>query len=459
MLIHLINVTLTDHQKRRVKMIRDRFNIADVARIHGLDILRETGGETQCVCPFCGDKRGKFSYILNKGGKENMYHCFKCGASGTAVDLHIELSDRNFDMEDDRYKAAIKDIFEAINGDTALMSYHSRTKELIASAPLETQRASDRVISETYYALLRLCKLNPEHKKDLIRRGLDEVSIKRFRFKSTPKDPKEVCRILIARGYTLEGVPGFYLDDENHWTFSIAGGGYFCPSFDAETNYITGFQIRVDNPKRDAKYLWFSSAGKNKGVTSGSRATYLIGREDKCVLVTEGILKATVIYTLLNGSITVIGVPGISNLKCLDPYLSKYSSACIVEAFDMDKMITEDMKDLLEKTLSHARKKGIAPENVQEEECKSVVKTLRIENSSKKLCEKVSQLGFSVHRLTWDTDSSRKFWNGKYKGLDDFLCEYDKPEVFTAYVVKKARNLLALRQKIAALIPNKQNIV
>lgn len=72
----------------------DRFSIADVAHLPGLLELKNNSSnpETYCVCPFCGNRKGKFSYIVKKGDKENMYHCWSCGESGSAVELYMKLS-------------------------------------------------------------------------------------------------------------------------------------------------------------------------------------------------------------------------------------------------------------------------------------------------------------------------------------------------------------------------------
>ncbi len=81
----------------------DRFSIADVAHLLGLSELKNNphNPETYCVCPFCGNTKGKFSYIVKKGNKENMYHCWSCGELGSAVELYMKLSGRNYDIKED----------------------------------------------------------------------------------------------------------------------------------------------------------------------------------------------------------------------------------------------------------------------------------------------------------------------------------------------------------------------
>ena len=248
----------------------ERFNIADIVRIRGIEVLRETGAETMCVCPFCGDRRGKFSYTLKKGNKENLYKCFHCGASGSSIDLYINTGTENYDGEDGR-KRAVKQIFRELNGDSESIEYHRKTEEMAKLSAVETaDKASDARCSKVYYAMLKELTLLDAHRKDLLRRGFTEEDINRFRFRSIPDDPKranDVIRKLLAKGFELEGVPGFYKDKKDVWRMSLpcrkndedrweTDTGYFCPVYDGQYNFILGFQIRLDNPREKAKYVW-----------------------------------------------------------------------------------------------------------------------------------------------------------------------------------------------------------
>lgn len=414
----------------------DRFNIADVARIHGITPIRERGGEIYAVCPFCGNEKGKFSYIVKKGEKENLYKCWKCGEAGNAIDLHIKLSNGCEYSGFDGHKKAIRDIFKAINGDSSFEEYHRNSVQKAEELPDMIEKRSDGECSSVYYAMLAELTLNPEHKADLIRRGLSEEDIKRFRFRSVPADSRKVCSLLIKKGYNLEGVPGFFKNKKGHFCMSLSGskdedgkwkpdGGYFCPVFDGELNYILGFQIRLDVPKDKTKYLWFSSSGKECGVSSGAIATCLPGEDDSAIIVAEGILKSTIIYCLLDKKVTVIGVPGTKAIKSLECYLERYNggSSYIFEAYDMDKAIKTGDKKLLEKT------------------------TL-LNKDKENLINLISDYGFSVHPLKWDMDKEG-YWKENYKGLDDFLYAYDGRDKFLAYIKKTAYDTLKMTQYFA----------
>lgn len=404
-------------------MCDSKFTIADVAAIHGIQTLKEGNGEVFAVCPFCGDARGKFSYIIQKGNKSNIYNCFACDAHGGVLDLHINLSYGDYSDAEGRKRAA-REIFQEINGNTYIAENHKRLERHVETV-VEAERVSNEQCSEVYYALLKELILKDEHKKDLLRRGLTEDDINRFRFKSTPGSEKyKICKKLIADGYSLEGVPGFYINKRGSWDINIPGSGYLCPVFDGEYNLILGFQVRVDDPKNHQKYLWLSSAGKKNGVSSGAVSTFLPGKCINSVVITEGILKATVVYSLLKGTVSVIGVPGVKAIKGIDDYLDRYKgNAYVFEAYDMDKAVkTQDPHEL--------------------------EKTQRIAKAAEALSERVSEFGIDTHPFTWDFDEDG-YWKENFKGLDDFLLEYDKKELVSQYMLNLTGENLELKNFFA----------
>lgn len=431
-----------------IDMSITRFNIADVARIHGIRILQEKSGETYAVCPFCGDKRGKFSYIIKKGNRQNMYHCFACESGGNAVELHMKLSTKNYDRIKNGYKVATRDIFKAIQGNTILESQHVEIEHVESEDEIE--KCSDEYCSNVYHAMLNELRLLDNHKNDLLKRGLPQQDIDNYNFRSTPKyNGRQICENLIKKGFSLEGVPGFH-KQKGVWEMSIPGIGYFCPCIDGEMNYLEGFQIRMDKPVRDAKYLWFSSAGKTDGITSGALATYLPGEYEKCIIIVEGILKALIVYCLLDKKVTVIGVPGVGNIKSLEPYLARHeNNAFVIEAYDMDKKYNISDIPLLKKAEKIAKEKNISLDelfNMEEykTEFKKLIKARRIDKAAIALRQKVEEYGIEVHPLKWDMDGD--YWKGEFKGPDDFLASYPDKEKFLNYILRKADASLKMKR-------------
>ncbi|MBP3280728.1 MAG: hypothetical protein J6M44_17415 [Butyrivibrio sp.] len=284
------------------------------------------------------------------------------------------------------------------------------------------ERAEDELCSKVYYRLTKLkcTKLKEEHKKDLLRRGLSEEDIKRFRFCSVPDSGKEAAGEIVSSGIFPAKVPGFYTYGHySIYTMVDDTKGYYCPAFDGETNQIAGMQIRADNPQKGGKYIWLSSSRKHDGASSGALPTILPGKDTSLWIVTEGILKALIIYCLLGKEVSVIGVPGVGTIGGFKEFMKKKAglNICFVEAYDMDKV----------------------DEN-------KVVK-----QAQQNLLREIEKNGFKAHTLTWDTKNGQ--WQKNYKGLDDFLCDYVKTksgrEKFITYLKKIKASLLQPQTKTA----------
>ena len=352
----------------------------EVFEFAGIRPLGESGGEIYYPCPFCGTTKKKFSVPnASKIRKKNCdgYHCWSCGAKGKLPSLTAQLS-----FTKDDYKKLIgeerKEVIEDNKEDNVTL-------------------ASEEHRHKVYVAMLKNLKLQEKHKKDLLRRGLSEQQIRKWLFKSLPTSyevRKEICRRIQAMGLSLEGVPGFYVDKYGNWTFCGAYG-YFCPVWDGSKGIIIGMQIRVDEPKDGNKYFWFACSAKYKGCSSGALATYLPAKNAKALIVTEGILKATVTYLLLGERVSVIGVPGINTLSTLNRYEQHLGELFGYECFDMDK--------------------AVIPTSEKEER-----KVKQISGQANALTEILKNHCAYARALKWNADNNGIF-KGDYKGIDDML--------------------------------------
>lgn len=382
------------------------FTIKEVAEIHGIS-AKEKNGEYYADCPFCGNKKNKFSFIVNKDGKRNMFHCWSCDSGGGAIDLHIMLTPKDYSGEDGRKKAC-RDIYVALENNVQFKNreFDFPEEEDIANV---VQKKSPEYTSKVLRIMLKYLVLKDKHRGMLKKRGLNNEQIDRYKFRSTPdyKTNIQICRKLSER-FELEGVSGFFKNKYGQWMMNIPGEGYFCPVYDGVR--LIGFQIRVDEPIDDNKYLWFSSAGKEGGCSSGGPATILPGTGTLCIIV-EGVLKATIVYELLDGMATVIGVPGINTYKSCGSYLVKHSFNLVIEAYDMDKAIRTTDEKLLKKTR-------------------------RIKDAATKLRNFVSSFDIPVQGISWDADRDG-FWKGEYKGLDDYILPERNRKKMIVFLKKK----------------------
>ncbi len=353
------------------------FDIEAVVNLTGITVRRTCSDGVYTDCPFCGDNRGKLKVNYEK----NVWRCNYCGESGGMLQLYAKIRGC---ATTEAYRSICQDLQNGI----VLSSHLLPSKEAKPKIP-ESGLAAPEVLHATYTALLGELILTKEHRNHLREvRGLTDADIDRLGFKSTP--PFYRCRSitehLMALGYTVAGVPGFYQKD-GKWTvnFCSCTMGILLPAKDYEGN-IVGFQIRLDTPLRNdndtsdkpgAKYIWLSSSGKPSGCSSGS-PTHLVGDcHAHTVYVTEGILKADVTHCLTGR--TFAAIAGANNLTTLDKLFQKLSSGGtrqIIEAHDMDKY-----------------------------------RNAMVDRGASEIGKLAQKYGMECKRLTW---------NPNYKGIDDW---------------------------------------
>lgn len=342
------------------------FTILDVANLLNLEVRHRGGKSIDVDCPLCG-KKGKMNLNMEK----NVFRCNYCGEFGGMIALYGKV------MKTDN-SSAYREICDALQIDTLPVqkpSPPSKPPELLKESNLAP--AEDR--DQTYRLMLSMMTLSKTHKESLLARGLDEINIYRFGYKSTPAFGfSKLTESLVSQGCRLDGIPGFY-QKEGRWLprFNSNCTGIVIPVVSIDGK-IQGAQIRLDRPINSRKYIWFSSSEKDSGTGAGSPAHFVGNPADDVVYVTEGPLKATVAH-ILSGK-TFAAVAGVNQYTALEELLARLKTngtKTIVETYDMDKL-----------TNPH------------------------VENGCLKLIELCEKHGFEVKRLRWDPT---------YKGIDDFL--------------------------------------
>jgi hypothetical protein len=199
--------------------------------------------------------------------------------------------------------------------------------------------------------------LNEQHRAALLARGLSEGEIERNGYASapTPDDGNRIARELSDFG--LDGVPGFYKQG-GEWRMRDFGSGIFVPVRD-ECLRVIGCQVRRDDGT--PRYIWFSSAGKPHGTSSGAPVHFSRPhrmRETGETIITEGALKGDVISSFLNCAVVAVPGTGAFNekfgewLKSEAPELRR-----VVIAYDSDwrtKLLVRAALEKLMKVLSRA---------------------------------------------------------------------------------------------------------
>ena len=358
------------------------FDIAYVTQLIGLRIRRPCSDGVYTDCPFCGDNRGKLKVNYQK----NIWRCNYCGEKGGMLKLYAMV--RNVSTAQ-----ANSEICDAIMNEGLCWEHTAAScgqPEKRVPAPVEEAKQADpEVIHRTLTGLLGMLTLSKHHREHLRTvRGLTDEQIDQLGYKSTP--PHYLCRSLtdrlVAAGFTVEGVPGFYTKD-GKWTirFPSVFAGILIPVRGLDGK-IRGCQIRLDVPmkeknapadKQGAKYVWLSSSGKPDGTPSGSPIHMVGDPKARVVYLTEGIMKSDIAHFLMNR--TFAGVAGISNTAQLEAFLPKLAengTQEVILAPDMDRF-----------------------------------RNVHVSTSVSKIIGMVQKYGMDCRLL---------FWNPNYKGIDDW---------------------------------------
>lgn len=339
------------------------FDISEVANLLSLKIRRRNARGADADCPFCS-REGK----MNLNTDKNVFRCNYCGEAGGMIALYAKA------MNTDN-SSAYREICESLR--IPLSAPEPRRQD--AARAEETQRASPDVCDQVYRLLFSMLTLSGTHRDALMKRGLSKADIEKYGFRSTPAFGNfRLTEKLEKLGCHLDGVPGFYRKD-GAWLprFSSNSPGIIIPVLSMDGK-VRGAQIRLDQPRGDAKYIWFSSSGMEGGTGSGSPVHFAGDPEAKTVYITEGPLKATVAHALSGKTFAAVaGVNQTGGLPEIFERLRQNGTETVVEAYDMDKETNHN-----------------------------------VANGCRKMIGLAAEYGFVTERLSWDP---------AYKGIDDFL--------------------------------------
>lgn len=345
----------------------EKIRMWDIISLLGIPYPPSGRSSYYVQCPCCDESSRKKHLNINL--KKEVFRCPRCGVSGGIFDLYALYTG----VPRDEVRNAI---IERIGvPETKPRIKQAAPPKIVEECPL-TDIDSRHA---TYSALLSKLSLAPDHKDNLLNRGLTEADIDRLGYKTTPVvGMTQIAKQLQADGLYLAGVPGFYRDDNGTWTFVHEKRGILIPVRD-RYNRIQGLKIRLDNVQK-RKFRWISSVERKDGCKAGGWI-HIAGPIRPMVLLTEGPMKADVINALTG--LTVLAVPGVNALAQLEDTLTDLRSEGLVEiktAFDMD-----------------------------------FAKNHNVQNGYNSLLQLLGDMGFRYGTYLWDPT---------YKGLDDYIWEY-----------------------------------
>lgn len=252
-------------------------------------------------------------------------------------------------------------------------------------------------LNPIYNSLLDKLILEPQHREWLLKEGwtdslMEQYKIRSFpesdfiRFKDKAKYSRNIWRKnlavkLIEEYGSIEGVPGAFINDSGHWTFSGKAGILF-PMYDI-MGQLYRLRLRLDDDNAaGGKYRNFSSWRQDEeaakqgflqnsyhlGCQASNNLSFIINpsRDDMYIAyITEGEKKAILGEHLLRAPF--ISVPGVnSHAKLIEgkpgrrpiDYLKRRGIKILIIAFDADKKENEKVMASEMRTIEILRNEG-----------------------------------------------------------------------------------------------------
>lgn len=359
-------------------------NIVDVVDLVGILVIRDTGTQLHCRCPFCDDRKAHMNVKVSK----NIYRCNRCGKGGGVLHLYADINNISL-------SAAYEELCRLYKGEGEKRPKRNDTPRRQVIVTPEAPIAPAKTRHNTYSNLLSLLSLGSAHRESLLRRGLSEETIDSLMYRTTPavRSGKIVAELL-ERGCELEGVPGFYRDKESgSWKLDIRASGIMIP----DRNWfgeIEAIQIRLDRPYK-SKFNNLTSTDQYYG-TPASCCPHYAGHQHHLdtIYLTEGVMKADVAHYLsqeLGQPRNFVGLTGVGNInqfRRLLEEMAKVNTKRIIVAFDMDALVNENVRKARERVIQEG-----------------------------------SAAGFEMTPINW---------NAEYKGIDDLLLSFKMARLSTS---------------------------
>ncbi len=304
----------------QIEEIKNKLNVLDV--VGSYIKLSKTGVNYRGLCPFHNEKGPSFFVSPSR----QMWKCFGCGKGG--------------------------DIFEFIK-EIEGVEFGDALRLLANKAGVELKRENPQVISERK-KLYEICDLacsffekqlgnsafGKEAKEYLLKRGIKEESIKKWRLGYSPDTWQGLSDFLVGRGYAREEIvrAGLAVQSERgNNPYDRFRGRIIFPIFDLNSQVI-GFGARIFkemDKKETAKYINTPQTllyDKSNVLYGANYAKVAIRKNNECVL-TEGYTDAIMCHQA--GFENTVAVSGTAlTLRHLN-LLKRYTDNLLL-SFDMD---------------------------------------------------------------------------------------------------------------------------
>ena len=345
-------------------------DIEQVIDLLGIEVIRDTGTQLHCRCPFCADRKAHMNVKI----RDNVFRCNRCGKGGGILHLYAEFCEVTL-------HTAYEELCKIFGPDSnEKPREYKRRRKIIETAELPI--ASAEVRDNTYSNLLSLLTLCPTHQASLKERGLTRDEIDWLGYRTTPTTRlRRIVTELLERGCVLDGVPGFYCQkDTGQWTLDIRGSGIMLP--DRNLNgQIEAIQVRLDKVYNQ-KFYNLTSIDQYYGTQSKCCPHYVgVHEGDEVVCLTEGVMKADIAYSFALGTSYESGFVGLTGV----PSYSQFERA--LEELNSDWTASQEVADVLMREyklpfrvghhvashiVTYARNNNLSPTNFPYEQVKKI---------------------------------------------------------------------------------------
>ena len=190
----------------------ERIRMTDIIPLIGIPEPKYGRASYNVPCPCCDDNPKKKH--LNIHLEKDVFRCPRCGFSGGVFDLYAHYAGIN-------RKNAREILYARLNLNDGSDLKNPSPRRTVSVHPIQECPITDvDTRHETYTALLSKLSLSSDHRNNLLSRGLSNDFINQMGYKTTPAvGTTAIAKQLLAEGYYLPGVPGFYHNSNGEWSF------------------------------------------------------------------------------------------------------------------------------------------------------------------------------------------------------------------------------------------------
>ncbi len=268
---------------RTVEEVSSRVSLVEIASEYTRLVKR--GATWWGCCPFHNEKTPSFSISPDK----NLYHCFGCGAGGTAISFVMEMDKLSFAeaVEMLAKKNGIEVVYEG-GGQGGARQGRDNTRELLMDLYGRVAGTFHYMLTETEEGSFALNYLRE--------RKISDATIKAFKLGYSPKDRNFLYDFLAKKGYSDEFLAQSGLFSKRSPKYSIFAGRLIFPIAERRGNTVA-FGARLlfgEGPK----YINSSDLPQYKKGESlfGFNLALPAIREKKATIICEGYMDVLSFY-------------------------------------------------------------------------------------------------------------------------------------------------------------------